>query len=137
MTKETFCSYEQSNRLKRLGFNWPCWCVYHKAGNGKVFLNRMAQADNFNTGINVSAPSCDVAHRWLRETMKLSIGINPQKDTNGKEGFNFSVFYLPDQTPVGWSYEIYSSYDKAMSGALDYAIECGVIQYRKQKANTP
>ena len=131
MTRECICSYEQSIRLKRLGFDWACWCLYKKLSYREL-LDRCNQADNFNAGMYVSAPTHEVAHKWLRDVMHLSITVNPQKDPDGNPGYNFSVFYLEDLSPVGWSYEIYGNYESAMSAALDYAIECAIIQFRKR-----
>ena len=136
MTRETLCNYEQSSLLKRLGFDWHCWCVFERSKTG-MFPFRCAQPANFNANTNaVSAPTMDVAHRWLREVMQLLIVINPQRNTEGKISYNYSIFYLEDITPVGYSYELYDQYEIAMSAALDYTIECAVIQYRKQTHNT-
>ncbi len=132
MTKETLCTYEQCSRLKGLGFDVPCWCVYHKAISGRKFLKRCVQYDNFNAGYHVSVPTQTVAHRWLRETKKILIVINPQKNPEGAICFNYSIFDLEDISPIGWSYELYKTYEEAMCGGLDYAIECAIIQNRKQ-----
>lgn len=136
MTKETLCTYEQSSRLKRLGFDWPCWCMFASSESGK-FPFHCPTPVNFNANaFEVSAPSMNVAHRWLRETKQILIVINPKNKIEGKVYYTYSIFYLEDVTPIGWSYEHYDSYEEAMTHALDYAIECAVIQYRKQSTKT-
>ncbi len=132
MTKETLCTYEQSNRLKRLGFDLPCWCSYEYSETGR-FPFCANKEGNYNAHpFTLSAPTQDDAHRWLRDTMKILIVINPQKNTEGEICYGYSIFYLEDISPIGWSYELCKNYEEAMLHALDYAIECAVIQYRKQ-----
>ena len=130
-TKECVCSYQQSLRLKGLGFDWPCWCIYATSGNGRFPL-RMHEAENYNTPLNVSAPTHEVAHRWLREKMRIFISITTEKSLKGIEGYGFMIIYLQNNNIVGSSYEIYKDYESAMSGAVDCAIDCAVIEYRKR-----
>lgn len=88
-------------------------------------------AKNFNAGRNVSVPTQQVAHRWLREKKQLLIVINPQKDTMGLKCFNYSIFNLENLQVIGWSYELYQVYEEAMDNALDYAIEYAIIQSKQ------
>ena len=127
----TICTYEQSVRLKRLGFDWPCWHWFATSGTEK-FPFRMPEESNYNHGCEVSAPTIDLAMRLLREEMQLFITVSPQVDIFKKQGYGFLVTYLPDLSVVGSSYELSDNYDTAVSKALDYAIECAVIQYRKK-----
>lgn len=127
----SICTYEQSVRLKRLGFDWPCW-HWFATSDGKKFPFRCMEEGNFNQGCEVSAPTTDLAMRWLREEMQLFITVSPQVDIFKKRGYCFLVTYLPDLSVVGCSYELNDNYDTAVLKALDYAIECAVIQYRKK-----
>ena len=130
-TKESVCNYQQSVRLKGLGFDWPCWRVYAISGNDRFPL-RMPEAENYNTPLYVSAPTCEAAHRWLRENMQLFISVRFQKDIFGHKGYGFIVTYLHDLSIVGTSNQPYDNYETAMSAAIDYAIDCAVIEYRKR-----
>ncbi|MDE7421753.1 MAG: hypothetical protein K2N35_16305 [Muribaculaceae bacterium] len=125
MTKETLCTYEQSSRLKRLGFDWPCWSVYHEQVNGSILLERSkTQADNWNAGIYISAPTRETAHRWLIEKENLFIAFTPQKDDNGRRIYSFNIYWLESLEIVDKSEKLYDTYGKAMSDALDKAIIC-------------
>lgn len=133
MTKEIFCTYEQSKRLKRLGFNIPCWCFYQDpTWMASAHLLRSQKAENFNSKVHLSAPSQDVAHTWLIENKQLFIVVNPQRKNDGKTGFTFSIFHLDDIEPIGWSHDIYDKHWLAMSAALDYGIEYALMQERKK-----
>ncbi len=131
MTKETLCTYEQCRRLKGLGFDWLCNSVYRLDIYGMPAFEGKTHAKNFNAGRNVSVPTQQVAHRWLREKKQLLIVINPQKDTMGLKCFNYSIFNLENLQVIGWSYELYQVYEEAMDNALDYAIEYAIIQSKQ------
>lgn len=128
MTKETLCTYEQAIGLKRLGFDWPCRCMFVQSESG-IFPMRLERPENCNSGfsIHAAAPTHDVAHRWLRKIEELSIAIIPHMVNEDYVSFNFSIYMIADGCKIEWSTKPYETYDRAMSAALDKAIFCAII----------
>ena len=90
-THETYVSLETGKLLKQAGFDWECSCYYsvntlHEPNNGFIHIYKQYKAlfyDHNRTKMPVySAPTLDVAQRWLREVKDLDVYIFPT--TNNK-----------------------------------------------------
>lgn len=85
MLKETYCSYEVSKLLKEKGFNCPCHATYDTAVTGgkpefseyavlNFFPYGMKNSDD-KYGMVISAPTHQIAMKWLREVHRIFICI--------------------------------------------------------------
>ena len=93
MNHEYYVSFEIAKLLKEAGFDWECSCYYsvntlHKPNNGFIHIYKQYKAlfyDHNRTKMPVySAPTLDVAQRWVREVKDIDIYIFPT--TNNKRG---------------------------------------------------
>ena len=90
---EYYVSNEVAKLLKEAGFDWECSCYYsvntlHEPNNGFIHIYKQYKAlfyDHNRTKMPVySAPTLDVAQRWVREVKDIDIYIFPT--TNNKRG---------------------------------------------------
>ena len=93
MNHECYVSFEIAKLLKEAGFDWECSCYYsvntlHEPNNGFIHIYKQYKAlfyDHNRTKMPVySAPTLDVAQRWVREVKDIDIYIFPT--TNNKRG---------------------------------------------------
>ena len=74
METTDYCSYELSKALKACGFDEPCEAFYEHI-NGKMYFSVDGNED-WNSGVDYSAPSLYHAQKWLREKHHLSVRVN-------------------------------------------------------------
>jgi hypothetical protein len=72
MTKE-FIPYEQALALKELGFDEPCFGLYH---SDKTFYPTQCKSHEQYHGQICSAPLYQQAFRWFREKYNLQVYID-------------------------------------------------------------
>lgn len=115
---ETYCTYEQSLRLKRLGFDLPCNAFYGSALKKEIiFVNNPA---NYNCGLTQSAPTFAMVSAWLRIKNNCITTIHPVDIEENDIRFTFTLYFLNwNDTFTG---EGYNSFKDAELGAIDYAL---------------
>ena len=83
---ECYVSFEIAKLLKEGGFDWECSCYYsvntlHEPNNGFIHIYKQYKAlfyDHNRTKMPVySAPTLDVAQKWLREVKDIDVYIFP------------------------------------------------------------
>lgn len=93
-THEVYCSLDICRLLKEVGFDWDTYSVYNKDG---VFTDKNRSITRWNNFTDYySAPTIDVAQRWLREVKHLEI----------------SIYYDPTIKSQPYIYEIYDVNEK-------------------------
>lgn len=136
MNREDYCSFEQSQRFKKLGFDWECNHYYQdndKSFHQNFYENhskhsRMQYKED-NTFIKVtlcSAPTLSQAAKWLREVKGIIICIEPgfYKNKRPLMGYDYHLFNKDD----GWyshieSETIYDTYEQTLSRGIDAALD--------------
>ena len=131
MATEDYISFETAKLLKEKGFNWECECYYF-FNNEVQFEESLAHWD-WNNGYTYrySAPTIQMAMKWLREAYKIHI--------------NLDIHWLHFANTLGWMYIItkivengveyvdakgdeddkhfYSTYEEAAEAAIKYCLE--------------
>ena len=117
-------SYEQAQKLKKLGFDWKLLEFFNKAEKleSKVILNCECNKciteledlfRNIAQGNIVSAPSIAHALKWFRDEKGIKCYV-----INGES--NMGTYYFNDE----WDGTIeYATYEEAESALLDKLIE--------------
>lgn len=121
---EDYVSFEVAKLLKEKGFDWECATLYDirngeflEKQTGYVFNN--SQWDNF-----ITAPTLQMAMKWLREVCK--IGIFPsiyQIVTGAESGINeYSAMIVDFETGKFFTLEKFRtpSYEKTVEQAIMY-----------------
>lgn len=79
VSHENYVSSEVAKLLKEAGFDWKCNGVFlSEDGTQYAFIKSDAACDNNNSKYNpynISAPTLDIAQKWLREVYHLHITI--------------------------------------------------------------
>ena len=125
---EDYVSFETAKLLQEKGFNEPCLKQYY---NNSELSNVSIEA-KYNTIVNqVSAPTLQMAMKWLRETHNIHIELNWEK---GNKLYSFQIWkpgkyqpeisslelwriYKDDNYPGEWKYE------EACETAIKYCLE--------------
>jgi hypothetical protein len=127
MNKE-FVPYEQALALKELGFDEPCFGLYH---NDKTFYPTQCKSHDQFHGQVCLAPLYQQAFRWFREKYDLVHEISWSKYKGGLN-FDYDVFslVLPTDDELGDEDDIAS--DKSME-TYDSLVDKG---FRHHESNT-
>lgn len=120
---EDYVTYEQSVKLKKLGFDWKTHAFYNKEGS--LYSNNNPDYWNNEIWNEFSAPTLVGAQKWLREVKKIYVFShiigNPPRDK--------CKYYYHIQTNDGITVdssiftELYSTYEEALSKGIDKTLE--------------
>ena len=121
MNHEDYVSFEQAKTLKKLGFDWECYCafdkVYRKPDPEGWELRCYHTPQNHNlASYSCSAPTLAQAQKWLREVKGMLILIQHNKN------FYWTISTIDSDDEVIAIYE-YETYEKALLGAINKALE--------------
>jgi hypothetical protein len=114
ITKE-FIPYTEALSLKELGFDEPCFGLYH---NDKTFYPTQCKSHEQFHGQICSAPLYQQAFRWFREKYEWQHSIEPTADQHSHQlGYNYWIWNyktgeeyhtMPKNRPSGdWEYKAY------------------------------
>ena len=120
---ECYVSLEIAKLLKEAGFDWKCNGVFlSEDGTQYAFIKADAACDNNNTKYNpynISAPTLDVAQRWLRETHNLHITIF----SSSQESWMFRITKPHEKLENGVYGEDFYTYEEAQEVGIKKALE--------------
>lgn len=130
MTIEDYCSFEVAKLLKEKGFNEKCRGGYHSEfddnDNPIVMLEEWAARpynnDFMDEGFLCSAPTLQMAMRWLRDTHNIS--IEPFVDFGSGDDYWWTVD-ISKIKKNGLITELsgYKTYEQAVEAALKYTLK--------------
>lgn len=136
MIEEAYVSFEVAKLLKEKGFNVPLWFYYDQ--NKEIILASWSgwEEDWNNCLINnepspfISAPTHQMAMKWLREEYKIAINI--RIDCKKTISYVFDIWDFEIIHPnefVGGTIDLreqqfdFKSYEEAVEAALKYCLE--------------
>lgn len=133
---EDYVSFETAKLLKENRFTEPC--LYYYFSNGaKPYMGRGLKHRNSPNVNTYSAPTQQMAMRWLREVhnlhIQLFIGNDSSNDADGNEVetwyfWSFSINGLPTGTVIyneliQFDCVEYQSYEEACEEAIKFCLE--------------
>ena len=125
--KEDYVSFEIAKLLKEKGFDEPCdfiydgdkleWIFYKF-----IFMNGILTNSKFDDDKIVSAPTLQMAMKWLREKYKIFIEVSVSVDTDKVYHYSFCILneicrYLKRGDKV-----FYRTYEEAVEKAIKYCL---------------
>ena len=116
MIKEDYVSFETAKLLKEKGFNEPCLMCYtsdKKLGNYGHY-NSYKNSDVFS----LTAPTIQMAMKWLREVHHLFINIEPLTGIK----YTWSIWFM-NESKEAESSLVYDTYKEACEAAIKYCCE--------------
>ena len=119
MITEDYVSFETAKLLKEKGFDGECLAVYYHDGRLETFDS----AFNYNipgrTPLVISAPTIQMAMKWLREVHKIDITVDPHE-----VGINWIYqFHICQNKDYLFSRDIDTSYENCAEAAIKYCLE--------------
>ena len=122
MITEDYVSFEVAKLLKEKGFNWQCHATYDIAVTGgkpqfseyevlNYFPYGMKNSDD-KYGMVISAPTHQMAMKWLREVYDIKIMIRPYVDGT----YSYEILN-------GFWYVNFDSYENAVEESIKYCLE--------------
>lgn len=121
MIEEAYVSFEIAKLLKEKGFNEYCFALYD---SNKILIQSGIRLNNIQVGRvegSYSAPTLQMAMKWLREVHNIHIGINP---ISGK-GYNATIYDVADFDDYGIISDTESFFhvEQACEAAIKYCLE--------------
>ena len=126
MIQEAYCSKEVSKLLKEKGFDEELSMVYTSYSDlCKCYRYDSIRNSNYNditkNYFECTAPTHQMAMRWLREVHNIHIGINPISE----KGYNATIYDVADFDDYGIisDTEFFFHPEEAIEAALKYCLE--------------
>lgn len=122
---ECYVSLEVAKLLKQVEFDWPCIMYYENEEgilHGPLVQQYKMVVTNFNVApvymVQYSAPTLEVAQRWLREEKEICIAVFPVENR-----FTFVIVELGEKfNPDDYILEYYT-YEEALESGIKRALE--------------
>lgn len=107
---EDYVSFEVAKLLKDKGFNEPTIGTYNIESKNPILVERPIRA--IHCEAIISAPTLQMAMRWLREVHDIKIMIRPYVDGT----YSYEILN-------GFWYVNFDSYEDAAEAAIKYCLE--------------
>lgn len=125
---EYYVSLEVAKLLKEAGFDWKCNGVFlSEDGTQYAFIKADTVCDNNNSkynSYNISAPTLEVAQRWLRVVKGIHLYVRPILDEH-----NYVVTVVVDDLTWGQvndnngTSKRFNTYEEAQEAGIKKALE--------------
>jgi len=134
MITEDYVSFETAKLLKEKGFDESISMVYMSYGHLRK-LNRYDSIRNSNYNditknyFEYTAPTLQMAMKWLREEKKMGIEINTNFDLDDDSKwhyeYGFCIFQLSGsfEKCAECDYDGYKTYEEACEAAIQYCLK--------------
>lgn len=122
MITEDYCSFEVARLLKEKGFDWTCITYYVDTEPNDVKYSMLFEDNTTWEERCCSAPTLQMAMKWLREVHKIFIEVNVSIDLNGNYHYSYNIldkdckYIRKGYTDFNWNYE------EAVEIALKYVL---------------
>ena len=133
MIEEAYVSFETAKLLKEKGFNEECFALYNPDG---VLIQSGIRLNNIQVGRvkgSYSAPTQQMAMRWLREVHHLYINVGFGNDYKGEFLYMADIYDLTKEAihakyePIIEADDYLSdnpkTYEEACEAAIKYVLE--------------
>lgn len=117
---EDYCSFEIAKLLEEKGFDIPVWTRYEE-NNDEVIFGDKYNWNNSPMG-QISAPTLQMAMKWLRKKHNININIVPIWNQNR---FEYQVFIVTPENAKHCYIDdnLYLVYEEAVEAALKYSLK--------------
>ena len=120
MITEDYVSFEIAKLLEEKGFDCECHGYFWIAKDGDAILDySYSEMDSNADRLYYSAPTLQMAMKWLREIHNLYISIEPNHD---KEGLH-NAHVRRNWWGHNWDGIGYKTYEEACEAAIKYCLE--------------
>lgn len=126
--EEDYCSYEVAKLLKEKGFNVAIHTFYNP-NKSCTLIKFDSCLINRNAGVQISAPTLQMAMKWLRKIHHYIIMIDydsyEKADDEGViTGYSFTVQKKENPTKYEYIHNwAYNTYEEAVDAAIHWSLE--------------
>ena len=125
---EDYVSFEIAKLLKEKGFDEDCWCWYEEDGYLRESNDDFGVQSNSwhvvdDDEFNCSAPTPQMAMKWLREVHKIFIEISVSIDLNGKYHYRYFILNKECKYVIDIEDQMFDTYEEACEAAIKYCLE--------------
>lgn len=98
MSKEQYVSYDVAKLLKEKGFDWECRAYWHEDDRELIESQSPCHLRNITNPcwFGNTAPTQQMACRWLREEHKMFISIGVGTDIDDVFGYMPEIYFLEE-----------------------------------------
>ena len=121
MIAEDYYSYEIAKLLEEKGFDIPVWTRYEE-NNDEVIFGDKYNWNNSPMG-QISAPTHQMAMKWLREVHNIYIDISPTYSEIEKTIHFIWQVFDSNYDGIGDCEIFYGKYETACEAAIKYCLE--------------
>lgn len=120
-THEYYVSLETAKMLKEAGFDWKCMKCYNHEVMFDMESDEIRKQCPQHSQWDISAPTLDVAQRWLREVKSFDVLVLFQRlgDRSIAYKYELRLFGRPYALPE----IIFDSYEVAQEAGIKIALE--------------
>ena len=125
VSHEYYVDLEVAKLLKDTGFDWECYELYEREYEQDGRVHAVTSA-NWNSSLKYySAPSLDVAQRWLREVKDIDIYIFPTTTTKRECIYELGIKTFGRTLLIAGQLSTtkYDTYEKAQESGIKKALE--------------
>lgn len=123
---DDYVSYGVARLLKEKGFDCECIGYYVDHEPNVVHYSFCGETNSTWGSRSCSAPTCQMAMRWLREVYKIFVEIGVSVDLNGEYHYGFrllnsickDILKPKDLVKIGFK----DTYEKACEEAIKYCL---------------
>lgn len=136
MITEDYVSFEIAKLLNEKGFDEPCRTYYQDEKFVDDVCTQYYQWNSKSPFVHISAPTHQMAIKWLREVLNIFIHINrdnqyyegtpvmPITEHDKKRGHSSEYYAVVlDAKSNSKSFEHFDRYEEAVEAALKYSLE--------------
>ena len=135
---ECYVSLEVVKLLKEAGFDWKCKYAYIITPDGDMPTGEEGMLIEYVENVNwlVSAPTLDVAQRWLREVKNIYVQLDMHMPSPTDYGYAYALMIKVKRKGLDKGEEIeynsldcldcetsYSTYESALEAGIKKALE--------------
>lgn len=117
--KEDYVSFDVAKFLKEKGFDGKCLAIYYPDGRLETFDTPFNYNIPGGTSDVISAPTLQMAMKWLREIHKIQLWAEPYEHEKGQyNAYVRAKWFIHQWQGVG-----YKSNEEACEEAIKYCLE--------------
>lgn len=122
MITEDYVSFEVAKLLKEKGFDWDCITYYVDSEPNNVKYSMLFENNTTWEERCYSAPTLQMALKWLREVHKICIVVYPF--THRERGtYTSDICTVTMTMEEGHLRGVWNSYEEAIEESLEYVLE--------------
>ena len=121
INNEYYVSPEVAKLLEKVGFDWECRKCYNEGVLFDMEPDEIRKQTPQHSSYDVSAPTLEVAQRWLREVKQCYVHVYPMFSFEGTLEYYFVEVIYPSSRAI--KQNEFNTYEEALEAGIKKALE--------------